>query len=292
MNYIRELKDILTSDYSNTRRKQQKLDDLARNSYPTRIHPNSQGTFDLLKRKVKDKIKQLEEKLVNASGADQKDLEARLKELKDAQKEFKKIEESSTMYSLSIDKYPRFEYFGENNEGTVYYDGTLRFLINELKHVFQFETGKLEFLEIGNVPLPGLTYDIYDELATYKRQYAFDGMLKLNISLSEDDISTGLKKVGTGNKNLGTVELKKMKDIKVAVIIKISDSFVKEGLYQRISQKELNIYSSAKDVFNANKQNRFERIKNISLGSAEKKKPYLEYIKVYIKQKPIIYAKY
>ncbi len=36
---------------------QHKLDHLARNSYPTHIHPNSQNTFNLLKRKVRDKIK-------------------------------------------------------------------------------------------------------------------------------------------------------------------------------------------------------------------------------------------
>ncbi len=42
---------------------QQQLDHLARNSYPRRIHPDSQNTFAILKRKVADKIKQLESKL-------------------------------------------------------------------------------------------------------------------------------------------------------------------------------------------------------------------------------------
>ncbi len=83
-----------------------------------------------------------------------------------------------------------------------------------------------------------------------------------------------------------------MKDIKVSIVAKLSDSSILDGLYQKISQKELDINSKAKDVFNANKGNRFDRILNISLGSADKKKPYLEYIKVFIKKKPIIYAKY
>jgi hypothetical protein len=165
-----------------------------------------------------------------------------------------------------------------------------------LKHAFQFESGQIEFIELGSTGYPnaqpGLTYDIFDELATYKRQYAFDGMLKLTMSLSEDDIFNSLKKVNTGSKNFGTVEIKRMKDIKVGIIAKVADSFVQDGLYGRISTKELDIHSSARDVFNANKENRWNRILNISLGSADKKKTYLEYIKVFIKKKPIIYAKY
>ena len=291
MNYIEEFKNIIVSenDISN---KQDDVDLLAKNSHPTRIHPNSQKTFNLLKQKVKDKIKQLEEALSKAKGSEEKDLQARIKELKDAQKEFKIIEKSTTTYSFGIDKYPQFDYIRKNDEGTVYYDGTLRSLINELKHVFQFESGELEFIEIGGRPLPGLTYDVFDEVAPYRRQYAFDGIVKLNISLSEEDILNSIKQVKTGDKEIGVVELKKMKDIKVAVIAKLADSFALDGLYKNISQKELDIHSAAKDVFNANKKNRFESILNISLGSANKKKSYLEYIKVYIKKKPIIYAKY
>ena len=105
------------------------------------------------------------------------------------------------------------------------------------------------------------------------------------MALSEDDILNSIKKINTGNKNFGTVEIKRMKDIKVAIVAKVSDSFALDGLYERISQKELDINSSAKDVFNANKDNRWERILNISLGTADKKKSYLEYIKVYIKKK-------
>lgn len=183
------------------------------------------------------------------------------------------------MYSFKIATYPEFEYIGAKNEGTIFYDGTLRVLLNELKHVFQFESGKLEFIEVGGSSKPGLTYDIFDELATYKRQYAFDGILKLKISLSENDILNSIKKINTGNQNFGTVEIKRMKDIKVDIIAKVSDSFALNSLYENISQKELDVNSSAKDVFNANKENRWDRILNISLGSADKKKP-------------IIYAKY
>ncbi|WP_299241289.1 hypothetical protein [uncultured Aquimarina sp.] len=291
MNYIQEFRNILLSQ-NDIAKKQIELDHLARNSYPTSIHPNSQKTFALLKKKVAEKIKELESKLPNAKGADKKDLQARIKELKDAQKEFSVIEQSNTMYSFAIRSKPEFRFEGKKNEGTVYYDGTLRILINELKHVFQFESGQIEFLEIGNKPAPGLTYDVFDELATYKRQYAFDGVLKMRISLSEQDILAGVNKVFTGDKNFGTVEIKRMKDIKVSLIAKVSDSFALDGLYQRISQKQLDIHSSAKEVFNANKENRFEKILNISLGSADKKKPYLDYIKVFIQKKPIIYAKY
>ncbi len=200
------------------------------------------------------------------------------------------------MYSFSVDQYPEFTYDGFLDEGTVFYDGTLRTLINELKHVFQFKTEDIEFIESGSMRYPdaqaGLTYDIFDELATYKRHYAFDGKLTLRISLSEDDILNSIKNVNTGNQNFGTVEIKSMKDIKVGIIAKVSDSFALDGLYKRISQKELNIHSSANDVFKANKENRFDKILNISLGAANKKKPYIEYIKVFIKKKPIIYAKY
>ncbi len=291
MNYIQEFKHIITSE-SDVSAKQGEINHLSRNSYPRRIHPNSQKTFELLKRKVKEKIRQLETKLTTAKGADNKDLQARIKELKDAQREFEVIEQSSTMYSFNIRPEPEFTYIGKINEGVVFYDGTLRVLINELKHVFQFESGQMEFLEIGNKPVPGLTYDIFDELETYKRQYAFDGILKMYISLSEQEIFAGAQSVLTGDKNFGTVEIKRMKDIKVSVIAKVSDSFAINGLYGSISQKELDIHSTAKEVFNANKENRFKRILNISLGSADKKKPYLDYIKVFIQKKPIIYAKY
>jgi len=37
------------------------------------------------------------------------------------------------------------------------------------------------------------------------------------MSLSENDILNGLGKVNTGNKNFGTVEIKRMKDIKVGI---------------------------------------------------------------------------
>ena len=81
MNYLQQFKDILFSE-NDISKKQDELDHLARNSYPTRIHPNSQGTFELLKRKVKEKIKDLESKLSNAKGSEKKDLQARIKELK------------------------------------------------------------------------------------------------------------------------------------------------------------------------------------------------------------------
>ncbi|MHA7058053.1 hypothetical protein ACWGOQ_0012600 [Aquimarina sp. M1] len=294
MYYPQQFKDILFSD-DDVAKKQDELNDVARNSYPTRIHPNSQQTFELLKKKVKEKIKDLESKLSNAKGSEKKDLQARIKELKNAQKEFKLIEQSNTTYSFKIRPQPEFAYKGNNNS-TVFYDGSLGTLINELKHAFQYESGKFEFIEVnnyGNIRYDtGLTYDVFDELETYKRQYAFDGVLKLRISLSEQDIIAGINKVATGNKNFGTVEINRMKDIKVAIITKVSDSYALDGLYERISKKELDINSLSKDVFNANKENRFKDILNISLGSTDKKKPYLEYIKVFIKKQPIIYAKY
>ncbi|WP_299216776.1 hypothetical protein [uncultured Aquimarina sp.] len=294
MNYIQEFRNTLLSQ-NDIAKKQIELDHLTRNSYPTRIHPNSQKTFSLLKKKVAEKIKELEAKLPNANGADKKDLQARIKELKDAQKEFKVIEQSSTTYSFNIRPQPEFVFKGKD-KSTIFYDGSLGTLINELKHAFQFENGQMEFIKVnnyGNIKYDtGLTYDVFDELATYKRQYAFDGVLKMYISLSEQEIFAGAHRVLTGDKNFGTVEIKRMKDIKVAVIAKVSDGYALDGLYQRISQNELDIHSSAKEVFNANKKNRFEDVLNISLGSADKKKPYLDYIKVFIQKKPVIYAKY
>lgn len=199
---------------------------------------------------------------------------------------------------FNIDTEPKFEYEDVTDTGIVNYDGTLGSLLNELKHAFQFETGKIDFIKIkdnvNNVStmIPGLTYDIGDEVETYKRQYAFDGILKLRITMTEEEMAQQLKsgKVKDALK-LGTLEIKKMSKITANVIVKVEDNMVSGSLYKEISGRSLDIYSHIGDIKKGNRS-RKDIFNSLGLNNENKDKPYIDFIKVFIETKPFIYVKY
>jgi len=140
--------------------------------------------------------------------------------------------------------------------------------------------------------IPGLTYDINDEVETYKRQYAFDGILKLRISLTEAEIMQQLKSGKLKSTlGIGGLEIKKMKKITANVIIRVADSFIDDGLYKSISKKSLDIYSPIKDIKKGNKD-RIDLFNSLGLDNENKDKAYIDFIKVFIETKPFIYVKY
>ncbi|PID67535.1 MAG: hypothetical protein CR968_06205 [Flavobacteriia bacterium] len=278
---------------------QQKIDGLGGSSSNDKINPRNQAKLDELKSKVKSKILALEKDLSTARGGLKKDLIARIAELKDALKEIELLEKSSTNYDLNIieQNNPRLTYDDVTDTVTVNYIGTTGNLLNELKHAFQYETGKIEFIKIKNSSGkasvgPGLTYDLGDELETYKRQYAYDGILKLRLVLTEEEMMQELKS-GKLKKELGLgyLEIKKMKKITANVIIKVGDGVASYPLYENISKKSLDINSPIGDIIKNNPA-RKSLSEGLGLNTWDKEKPYIDFIKVYIKEKPFIYVKY
>jgi len=192
---------------------------------------------------------------------------------------------------------PRFEYDDSNNKGRVYYNGTTSGLLNELKHAFQFETGQIDFIQVAgqSINVPGLLYDLTDEIETYKRQYSYDGYLKLRVTVNEEDILQHLKSNATKKSlGLGILEIKKMKEITAEIVIKITDKSFSNSdvLYNTISKKNLNIHSPIKDIINNNKVHRNNMLNGLNIYSEDRKKPYIEFVKVFIKSNPYIYVKY
>lgn len=265
---------------------------------PAKIDPDSDVKLKELKRKVEAKITALEREKKQVSESEQQELGRRIKELKDAQKELDKIIASTTKYAFKIDKYPEFRFDKKSNTGTIKYDGSIGSLLNELKHAFQFETGKIDFIETqdanGQQQLgAGLLYDIHDEIETYKRQYAYDGMVKFQIELSSEDLMNALKSGKLNLKDIGStgsVTIKKMNQITVDVIVKVSDGVAKKSLYSTISRKSLDKNSRIKDVIKGNK-NRKNTLEHFGLKNFDKKKPYIDFVKVYISKKTYIHVK-
>lgn len=253
------------------------------------VDPASKTKLAELKKKVAEKIKELEEALSKAKKRKKEELEIRIKELKDALIEIKKIEESVTNYILKVGNKPQLDYDDASDTATVYYDGTLGSLLNELKHAFQYETGKIDFIKYGTNNIPGLAYDLNDELETYRRQFAFDGILKLNVVLSDEEVMAEVLK---GNlTGMGEIEVKKMKKITAELIIKVGDGALGTPLYELISKDSLDINSSVDDIIKGNPL-RGDLINDLKLGESNKEQPYLEFIKVFIKEQPFIYVKY
>lgn len=261
---------------------------------PDKVDPNSQTKLKELKLKIKDKIADLERQKTNASKSEIKEFDIRIKELKDAQREIETIISSTTNYVFQTDPKPQFAYDKKSDTGTIKYDGSIGSLINEMKHAFQFETGQIDFYQDKNSVLPtaGLTYDIYDEIETYKRQYAYDGILKFTLALTKEEIiaSSQLSKT-KGYLGIGRVDLKKMKDIKVNVIIKVADSYALDPLYDKLATKHIDYNSPAKDVIKANKK-RPAFLNTLGIKSFDKNKPYIEFVKAYISVKPYLHVKY
>ena len=259
---------------------------------PRRVNPNSSKKLKELKRKITAKINQLENQKTKTSRSERKELDRRIKELKDGLKELETIIASSVQYTFQTGPEPQFEYDNVSNKGTIKYDGSIGSLMNELKHAFQFETGKIDFVKMKGPKGPldiygGLIYDIQDELETYKRQYAYDGILKFSVELNNSDFTEG-KFIDL--KSLGKIEIKKMNQITASVVMKISDGIAKKALYKNLSTKSLDTNSPIKDVIRGNK-NRKSLINSVGIKSYDKNTPYIEFIKVYSKSKPLIYVK-
>lgn len=264
--------------------------------------PPKEGVEKLreLKRKIKDKIKELKNDLKEANGNVENDLKLRISELNSALIELDKLISTATKYKFVIDQTaPQLNYDPTTDTAIVRYNGTIGGLLNELKHAFQFETGQIDFIAVNNNGntsiIPGLTYDLIDEVETYKRQYAYDGILKLTLELDEEEFND--LPLNEKLKNLGktlntTIEIKKMKKIKASVVVKISDGSLKFGLYKQIPKTSLSIHSSIGDIRKKNKnRNHFNLIDGLGLNNIDKKKPYIEFVKVYIEQNPYIYVK-
>jgi len=170
-------------------------------------------------------------------------------------------------------------------------------LLNELKHAFQLETGKIDFIKVNNgidppENIPGLLYDINDEVETYKRQYAYDGILKLRIVMTEEELLNQLKSGKIKSSlGLGSLEIKKIKKITANVIVKVEDYIGGGSLYSSISSKNLDIHSSIGVIRRGNK-NRNGLISRLGIDKEDKKKSHIDFVKVYIETNPFIYVKY
>ena len=262
---------------------------------PTKIDPKSDTKLKELKRKVKDKIKALESKKTAASKSELKELDKRITELKDAQREIEILIKSVTKYKFQIDSKPQFDYDKRTDTGTIKYSGTMGSLLNELKHAFQFEVGEIDFIETTDANgkksvSAGLLYDLQDEIATYKRQYAYDGYLQFKVELTEQQMLDALTTKKISITDLGTVEIKKMKRIKARVIIKVSDSPATHALYKTLSRKPLDRNSTMRDIRSGNRR-RKETLNNLGVTRKDKKTPYIEYIKVYSSTQNAIHVK-
>lgn len=298
MGYFQKIPDIIKSHrsmYGSTSLDvlQKRFNEMGSNKEsPFSVHPNSRNTFFLLIERVQQKITQLENELETASKKERKDLEARLEELCAALEEFQVIENSENVYSFEIGDQPYFR-MELDNAGTLVYDGTLGSLINELKHAFQYETGKIDFLRVQNgsrtTVYPGLLYDTTDELETYKRQYALDGVLTLKIALSEEEVVSQIL-VKDDLKEVGKVVINKMSDVKLKLIAKISDFALADGLYKTISKKSLDIDSEMGDVAKGN-ENRLVRKNHLNFLDIDKQQPYFEYVKVFVNERVYIDVK-
>ncbi len=273
---------------------QSRLDSYESSGIVDKIEPRSKTKLEELKRRLKQKINTLNIHIEKSKGAKKKDLEARIKELKEALEEIKLIERSQTEYEFRVSDTPDFSYEDVADKGIVFYDSTLGSLLNELKHAFQFETGKIDFIKVSGEPenLPGLLYDLGDEVETYKRQYAYDGVLKLRVVMTEEEMLNQLKsgkiKNGLG---LGTLEIKKMKKITADVIVRVEDSLGSGSLYSSISRKSLDVHSSLGSIKKGNRQ-RSNFITGLGIDKLDKNEPYIDFVKVFIKDTPFIYVKY
>lgn len=275
---------------------QSRINNLAK-SIPNRSTNGDKDKIREIKRKTEEKINDLETQLIDLKGSAKKDIESRISDLKNALNELDTLLNSTSDFQIDVDPMPHTIFDG-NNTVIVKYDGTEGSLLNELKHAFQYETGSIDFIELKNNNKSefgaGLLYDINDEVETYKRQYAYDGYLKIIIELSEEEINNALES-GKIKKleeitDLGVIEIKKMKKIKANIIIKISDSIALSGLYKTISKKSLDINSSIKDVLKGNNK-RKNTLTSFGIDKFDKNKPYIEFIKVFINKQYSIHVK-
>lgn len=259
-----------------------------------------------LKKKVEEKIDDLKEELKNLEGNAKTEMNFRINELKSAVEELDKLIGSSSNFDIKTSSMPQLNYNPDTNTTVIEYDGNESSLLNELKHAFQFETGKIDFIKTSNGVVPGYLYDLNDELSTYKRQYAYDGFLKFRIAWTEEEVNTfsqsnitdylqGKFNIGGETDNpLGILNINSSKYITADIIVKIKDGTDdKSVLYSTLSKESLDVNSTLKDIRSNNRKRK--DLKNIPWLNIKKfknkKAPYIEFIKVIINENPLIYVK-
>ena len=238
---------------------QNELDDLSR-QFSRSPTDDGKNKIREIKRAVENKIEELR-KLSEKGIGDKKDLESRKEELKAAITELDVLLNSDMNFEFDDNaSFPKFEFNG--SVARVSYNGTEASLLHELKHAFQFLKGKLDFIVEKGLVIPGITYDITDEIEAYIRQYAYDGILRyreeLDIekgkpSFGEDAKNDFRRLVESLEKNRQMTDIKEIKNINritIDVIVKIADSPYKEGIYRQIPRTSLDKNSLMKDLKN------------------------------------------
>ena len=95
--------------------------------------------------------------------------------------EIKKLRGSDQMYHIEQGSSGNYSYSGGtsydlgNNRVSITYNGSDASLAHELKHAYQFETGKLSFLTSTGASWDAVLYDVTDEYDAFERARAFGG---------------------------------------------------------------------------------------------------------------------
>jgi len=216
------------------------------------------------------------------------DLQAREAELAQSLVEIQAMrQESALTFTIQQHNKPEVTLNVNNtNNVIVKYDGTDGSLINELTHAYQYLTGRVDFIQAAenNQPtmIPGLLYDIDDEIATYRRQYALDGQLNLQTHLDQQEYTQQLMN-GTALNQIGKVKVGAMNEITPQLLNRVSDGPLLAPLYSNIAQTPLDVNSSTNDVLNAN-QNRANVVNslripnNTTYGADARQSPFSQFL--------------
>ena len=272
---------------------QNELDDLGR-QFSNSSTDDGKDKIREIKGKVQDKIKELKQQIENRSG-NKKDLNTRKEELEKALNELDVLLNSKMNFKFNNNSFPQFK--SDGNTAYIDYDGTEASLLHELKHAFQFETGNIDFIKViendfSSKIIPGLTYDLNDEIEAYKRQYAYTGFLEYRIAVNvplENPI-TDIETIKRIQSMLMPKKITKMKKIKVTVLVKFADNNFSKPLYESLSRKSLNINSSIQDIKHYNKKNFLVQALGLE-NEKDSKKSYIKFVKIFIETNPCIYVK-
>lgn len=275
---------------------QNELDDLSKKKIDSKPNQDGKEKIRQIKKKVESKIDDLIRQSKRKK-ADIEDLNLRIDTLKQCVRELETLLMSDLKFKFVRDiKQPRFEYDGQN--ANVFFSSEAN-MLHELRHAFQFETGKIDFVCIDGESSPGLIYDYTDEEEAFKVEYAYKGVLKFRIKLSEAEFTQELQEKFKINRDLskakdevGVREIKKMKDIEYNILVKISDgSLDKVGLYEKLSISSLDKNSLIKDIIYNNYTNRTQMVNKFNFNQENNEQTYIEYVKIYKKEESVIYIK-
>lgn len=251
-------------------------------------------------REVKEEVQKLISELTKerdeliSQGKNVRNINSRISELNKAISELNVLEASTTNYIFKQNtNAPQINYKGENTI-EIEYGANLGSILHELHHAFQYETGKIDFIkkEDGTYE-PGFLYDKTDEQSAYIRQVAADGFLKFTIKIQEEELKNYLGKFQIEGENyFGVKEINLMNQVTLDVIIKIAEP-KKGNLYSAIPSRELNTNSRMSSVIRNNRRERKETLDIFNFNSKELdfKKPYIEFVKIFINKTPGIYVK-